>query len=79
MEEKEIISLAENHTVEYALGCGKSTTACLQIAYSIYCLEIADKLYKMRRIPRKMKKRYKKNYNIWNIVLEKRGRLDARV
>lgn len=50
----------------HAIGTGKSTSFMLMTMYKTYVDIIVDSLLKMKRIPRKMKKRYKKNKDIWN-------------
>lgn len=66
MGEDRKISFEEEYTLKEAI------LIAVQSAYSSHCITIANKLAEMKRIPRKLKKKYKKNSMIWNIVKEKK-------
>ena len=51
---------------ETAIGSGKLTTATIAVVYDMYVISTASNLSCMKRIPRKLKKRYKKSKDIWN-------------
>ena len=51
---------------ETVIGSGKTTMAAIQMCYDMYVKITASDLSCMKRIPRKMKKKYKKCPNIWN-------------
>ena len=67
---KDIIDKAygsDYSVVTFARGTGKTTCFTMAKLYEAYVLDTATKLSKMKRIPRKMKKQYKKNKNIWTM------------
>ena len=66
-------SLKDNIEIALAVGCGKTYMNSIVTLYEVYCREIGCKLAEMKRIPRKLKKKFKKNDNIWAIYKEVKG------
>lgn len=66
-------SLKDNREIALAIGCGKTYMNSIVTLYKVYCRNIGYKLAKMKRIPRKLKKKFKKSDNIWAIYKEVKG------
>ena len=64
MREDRKILFEEEYTLKEAI------LMAVQSAYYSHCTTIANKLAEMKRIPRKLKKKYKKNSMIWDMVKE---------
>ena len=66
MGEDRKILFEEEYTLKEAI------LMAAQSAYYSHCTTIANKLAEMKRIPRKLKKKYKKNSMVWDILKENR-------
>ena len=66
----------QNHTIS-TIRCGKTTSTTIALAYQVYIKIAVYKLAQMRRIPRKLKKRYFKNPRIRSLMCDyKKGRTE---
>ena len=66
----------QNYTIS-SIRCGKTTSTTIALAYQAYIKIAAHKLARMRRIPRKLKKKYFKNPRIRSLMQDyKKGRTE---
>lgn len=56
--------------IDSAIGTGESSSAMTYMLYETALWSIVNKLCRMDRIPRKMKKHYKKNNRVWKWYLK---------
>lgn len=64
----------QNYTIS-PIRCGKTTSTTIALAYQVYIKIAVYRLARMRRIPRKLKKRYFKNPHIRSLMHDyKKGR-----
>lgn len=60
-----------NHKhIDSAIGTGKSSSVVAYTSYKVALWGIVNKLCNMDRIPRKVKKHYKKNSTVWKWYLK---------
>lgn len=65
--------------IDSAIGTSKSSSAVAYTSYKVALWGIVNKLCNMDRIPRKVKKHYKKNSIIWKWYIKMKKAKDTKI
>ena len=60
-----MFNCCDEHEIDIAVGTGKSMMTAVEVMYDVYVMTTVQNMLSMNRIPRKLKKQYKKNPYIW--------------